>query len=92
MHEGIGGTPLLLIHGYPETKRIWWRNIQALAAAGFEVIAPDLRGVGDSDIPADDLHDIVTYSRDLHTLVHDGLGHESCVIAASDVGGWWPPI
>ena len=44
VREGIGGTPLLLIHGYPETKRIWWRNIAALAAAGFEVIAPDLRG------------------------------------------------
>ena len=41
--------PLLLVHGYPETKRIWWRNIAPLAAAGFEVIAPDLRGYGDSD-------------------------------------------
>jgi pimeloyl-ACP methyl ester carboxylesterase len=87
VHEGVGGTPLLLIHGYPETKRIWWRNIEALAAAGFEVIAPDLRGVGDSDVPPDDLHDIVTYSRDLHALVHHRLGHASCVIAASDVGG-----
>jgi pimeloyl-ACP methyl ester carboxylesterase len=87
VHEGIGGTPLLLVHGYPETKRIWWRNVAALAAAGFEVIAPDLRGVGESDIPPDDRHDIVTYSRDLHALVHDRLGHSSCVIAASDVGG-----
>jgi len=33
VHEGIGGAPLLLVHGYPETKRIWWRNIEALAAA-----------------------------------------------------------
>ena len=55
--------------------------------SGFEVIAPDLRGVGDSDLPPDDRHDIVTYSRDLHALVHDRLGHASCVIAASDVGG-----
>ena len=86
VHEGVGGTPLLLIHGYPETKRIWWRNVEALAAAGFEVIAPDLRGVGDSDLPPDDDHDIVVYSRDLHALVN-GLGHASCVIAASDVGG-----
>lgn len=86
-HEGIGGAPLLLIHGYPETKRIWWRNIEALAAAGFEVIAPDLRGVGDSDVPPDDQLDIVTFSRDLHALVHDRLGHPSCVIAASDIGG-----
>jgi pimeloyl-ACP methyl ester carboxylesterase len=39
-----GGYPLLLIHGWPETRRIWWRNIGALADAGFDVIAPDLRG------------------------------------------------
>ena len=50
MREGVGGTPLLLLHGYPETKRIWWRNIAPLAAAGFEVIVPDLRGYGDSDL------------------------------------------
>ncbi|WP_390893553.1 alpha/beta fold hydrolase [Mycobacterium deserti] len=78
---------MLLIHGYPETKRIWWRNIEALAAAGFEVIAPDLRGMGDSDLPPDDRHDLVTYARDLYALVHDGLGHSSCLIAAGDVGG-----
>ena len=33
VREGVGGTPLLLLHGYPETKRIWWRNIAPLAAA-----------------------------------------------------------
>lgn len=87
VREGVGGVPLLLIHGYPETKRIWWRNIAPLADAGFEVIVPDLRGMGDSGAPPDDAHDIVTYSRDLHALVHDVLGHSSCVIAASDVGG-----
>ncbi|MCP9270636.1 alpha/beta fold hydrolase [Mycolicibacterium arenosum] len=87
VREGVGGAPLLLIHGYPETKRIWWRNIGPLAEAGFEVIVPDLRGMGDSDIPADDQLDLVTYSRDLYALVHDQLGHSSCVIAASDVGG-----
>lgn len=87
VREGVGGVPLLLVHGYPETKRIWWRNVAALAAAGFEVIAPDLRGMGDSDRPPDDRHDLVTYSRDLHALVHDQLGHSSCVIAAGDVGG-----
>jgi pimeloyl-ACP methyl ester carboxylesterase len=53
VREGIGGTPLLLVHGWPETKRIWWRNIGPLAAAGFEVIAPDLRGFGDSDLAPD---------------------------------------
>jgi pimeloyl-ACP methyl ester carboxylesterase len=87
VREGVGGTPLLLLHGYPETKRIWWRNIRALADSGFEVIAPDFRGMGDSGHPPDDAHDIVTYAKDMHTLVADHLGHASCRIAASDVGG-----
>ena len=76
LHEGRGGTPLLLIHGYPETKRIWWRNVAPLAAAGFEVIVPDLRGYGDSDLSADDVYDLAVYSRDVHALVHDVLGHD----------------
>ena len=46
--EGVGGAPLLLAHGWPETKRIWARNVEPLARAGFEVIVPDLRGFGDS--------------------------------------------
>jgi len=35
VRAGAGGYPLLLVHGWPETKRIWWRNIAALAEAGF---------------------------------------------------------
>jgi pimeloyl-ACP methyl ester carboxylesterase len=87
VREGIGGTPLLLVHGYPETKRIWWRNIAPLAAAGFEVIAPDLRGHGDSDLAADGHYDIAAFSVDVHALVHDVLGHETCFVAGGDVGG-----
>ena len=87
LHEGVGGYPLLLLHGYPETKRIWWRNVGPLAEAGFEIIAPDLRGYGDSDIPADDALDLVHYSKDVYALVHDVLGHERCAIVAGDVGG-----
>jgi pimeloyl-ACP methyl ester carboxylesterase len=87
VREGIGGYPLLLVHGYPETKRIWWRNIEPLVAAGYEVIVPDLRGHGDSDFSVDDTYDLVTYSRDLHALVHDVLGHDSCGVLGGDVGG-----
>jgi pimeloyl-ACP methyl ester carboxylesterase len=85
--EGVGGIPLLLLHGYPETKRIWWRNITDLAAAGFEVIAPDFRGHGDSSLAPDDFYDIAAYSIDCYTLVHDVLGHEHSAVAGGDVGG-----
>ena len=87
VHEGAGGVPLLLIHGWPETKRIWWRVIAPLAAAGFEVIVPDLRGFGESDVAPDGLHDTAASSRDLYALVHDELGHERVVLAAGDYGG-----
>ena len=87
VREGIGGYPLLLLHGYPETKRIWWRNIAPLAAAGFEVIVPDLRGYGDSDLSPDDEYDLAVYARDSYALVHDVLGHEHCAVVGGDVGG-----
>ena len=87
VHEGCGGTPLLLIHGWPETKRIWHRNIAALAAAGFEVIAPDLRGFGETDIAADGHYDLAAHARDLYALVHDALGHEQVHLVGGDLGG-----
>ncbi|GAB4324883.1 MAG: alpha/beta hydrolase [Dehalococcoidia bacterium] len=87
VREGAGGVPLLLVHGWPETKRIWWRNIAPLAGAGFEVIAPDLRGFGDSDIGPDGFHDVPSHSRDLYALVHDHLGHHRVVAAGGDLGG-----
>ena len=87
VREGAGGYPLLLIHGYPETKRIWWRNIEPLAAAGYEVVVPDLRGYGDSDLAPDDVYDLASYSRDLHALMTDVLGHPTFGVVAGDVGG-----
>lgn len=80
------GYPLLLLHGYPETKRIWWRNIGELAKAGHEVIAPDLRGYGESDASAEDVYDLAAWSRDAYLLVHDVLGHERCGVVAGDLG------
>jgi pimeloyl-ACP methyl ester carboxylesterase len=87
VREGVGGFPLLLIHGWPETKRIWWRNIGPLAEAGFEVIAPDLRGFGESGLAPDGHYDIVTQARALNALVRDELGHQHCVVAGGDFGG-----
>jgi pimeloyl-ACP methyl ester carboxylesterase len=87
VHVNPGGVPLLLVHGWPETSRIWWRNIGPLADAGFEVIAPDLRGFGRSDVGPDGMHDVPSHSRDLHALVHDHLGHDHVIAVGGDLGG-----
>jgi pimeloyl-ACP methyl ester carboxylesterase len=87
VHEGVGGVPLLLVHGWPETKRIWWRVVEPLVSAGFEVIVPDLRGFGDSDVGPDGFHDVHAHVHDLHALVVDGLGHDRVVLAGGDLGG-----
>jgi pimeloyl-ACP methyl ester carboxylesterase len=87
VREGIGGAPLLLVHGWPETKRIWWKVIEPLAEAGFEVIVPDLRGFGDSGLAPDGFYDVAAHSRDLAALVTDGLGHDRVVLCGGDLGG-----
>jgi pimeloyl-ACP methyl ester carboxylesterase len=78
---------LLLLHGWPETMRIWWRNVAPLAEAGFEVIVPDLRGFGRSGLAPDGHYDAPAGARDMHALVHDVLGHPGCVAAGGDFGG-----
>ena len=87
LREGAGGFPLLLLHGWPETKRIWWRNIEPLAGAGFEVVAPDLRGFGDSGLAPDGHYDVAAQSRDMEALMRGELGHERCVACGGDFGG-----
>lgn len=44
------GPDVLLVHGFPDDHDVWRKQIPALVAAGFRVIAPDTRGCGDSDI------------------------------------------
>lgn len=45
------GQPVLLLHGFPDSRYLWRFQIPALADAGFRVIAPDLRGFGDASKP-----------------------------------------
>ena len=79
--------PIVCVHGWPETKRLYLKVIEPLAAAGFEVIVPDLRGFGDSGLAPDGMYDIVSHARDLYALVHDHLGHERVVVMGGDLGG-----
>jgi len=60
---GDGGPTALLLHGWPETNHAWRRVLPTLAASGYVVVAPDLRGCGDSDKP--------TAGYDAHTRMED---------------------
>ncbi len=51
-YEVIGeGHPVVLLHGFPDSGRLWRHQVPALVDAGFQVIVPDLRGYGRSDKP-----------------------------------------
>jgi len=45
------GQPVVLLHGFPDSGRLWRKQVPTLAGAGFQVIVPDLRGFGASDKP-----------------------------------------
>jgi pimeloyl-ACP methyl ester carboxylesterase len=77
------GTPLILLHGYAETSRMWRPIIPALAER-FTVIAPDLPGIGDSDIPADGL-DMKSAAIRIHDLV-TSLGVQKAEVVGHDIG------
>lgn len=63
-----GGPSVLLLHGWPHTWELWRPFGEAMAARGFQVIAPDLRGIGDSERP-DTGYDIATLAADITGLL-----------------------
>jgi pimeloyl-ACP methyl ester carboxylesterase len=77
------GTPLILLHGYAETS-LMWKPIIPVLAARFKVIAPDLPGIGDSDIPKDGL-DMKTAAIRIHDLMKS-LGVEKAEVVGHDIG------
>ncbi len=81
-----GDIGLLLVHGWPETRRIWARNLEPLAEAGFDVVAPDLRGFGDSPLAEDGFYDLAAHAHDLAELVRS-LGWSACFACGGDLGG-----
>ncbi|MDN3239109.1 alpha/beta fold hydrolase [Glycomyces tritici] len=83
--RGDGGVPLLLVHGFPCTSRIWSHNLIPLAEAGFDVVAADLRGYGDSDFAPDEYYDFNAFNTDLTGLL-DALGWDKAVVAGHDLG------
>ena len=61
VHRAGQGTPLLLIHGFPQ-NHMCWETVAPQLAQHHDVIIPDLRGYGESDAPANDA-DNTTYSK-----------------------------
>lgn len=62
------GVPVLLLHGFPDSRHLWRHQVTALLAAGYRVLVPDLRGFGDAPRPAE----VAAYRRP--RLVADVIG------------------
>jgi pimeloyl-ACP methyl ester carboxylesterase len=77
------GPAVILLHGYTQTSRMWTPIIPLLAQK-FTVIAPDLPGIGDSDIPKDGL-DMKTAAIRIHGLAKS-LGVEKARVVGHDIG------
>jgi pimeloyl-ACP methyl ester carboxylesterase len=85
MHYVIGGQgdPVVLLHGWPQT---WyeWRHAMPALAKNYTVIAPDLRGLGDSSKPPTG-YDGKTIAEDIHQLVTQ-LGFRTIFLVGHDIG------
>jgi len=77
------GNPVFLLHGYAQNSHMWRPLIAALAKTNT-VIAPDLRGFGQSDKPAQG-YDKKTMAQDIHALAQ-GLGYRRVRVAGHDIG------
>ena len=82
--SGGAGPAVVLLHGWPLTWREWRGIMPALAQAGFTVVAPDLRGLGDSDKPSNG-YDKKTVAADIRAIVHK-LGFETVDLVGTDIG------
>ncbi|OCW25509.1 alpha/beta hydrolase [Pseudomonas aylmerensis] len=80
------GRPIWLLHGFPECWHSWREQIPALAAAGFRVFVPQMRGYGQSSSPheiAD--YDVLTLCADIQQAM-DHFGHAQVVMVGHDWG------
>lgn len=90
LRHGGAGRPLLLLHGHPQTHLTWHKVAPGLAAEGFHVVLPDLRGYGDSSKPpGGERHE--AYSKRAMALdmveAMRSLGHGRFAVAGHDRGG-----
>jgi pimeloyl-ACP methyl ester carboxylesterase len=80
------GHPVVFLHGFPDTGRLWRHQAPALAEAGFQVIVPDLRGYGRSGKPeAVDAYSIPLLAGDVQAILAD-LGIARAHVVGHDWG------
>jgi pimeloyl-ACP methyl ester carboxylesterase len=84
---GVGGRPLLLVHGFAGGRIDFADHLDALADAGWWAVAPDLRGHGGSHQPAEEsAYTLELFADDVWDLV-DALGWERLVLLGHSMGG-----
>jgi len=83
---GTTGPLILLAHGWPESWYSWRHQFAPLVAAGYRVVAPMMRGYGDTDAPENvDDYDIVHLAADMVGVL-DALGEETAIMVGHDWG------
>jgi epoxide hydrolase 4 len=85
--EAGNGPLIVLLHGFPEFWYGWRQQIQPLAAAGFRVVAPDMRGYNLSSKPKGvDAYDAGAVAGDIRGLIRE-RGEQSALVVGHDWGG-----
>ena len=82
--SGGSGTPVVLLHGFPQSCYMW-RKVMPSLAERFHVIAPDLRGCGDSD-KLTGPYDAWTLAGDVHDLLEQAGVSEPAWVVGHDMG------
>ncbi|MFJ4879523.1 alpha/beta fold hydrolase [Streptomyces sp. NPDC088745] len=86
-HGPEDGLPVLLVHGHPFNRTLWAPQVRELVAHGHRVLTPDLRGYGDSPLPADaPATHLSAFADDLAALL-DHLGLPGAVVGGVSMGG-----
>ena len=80
------GVPVLLLHGWPDSNEVWRNQVPALAARGFRVITPDLRGFGQSARPEGKDHYRLREAVADAGAVLDACGAEHAHVVGHDFG------
>jgi pimeloyl-ACP methyl ester carboxylesterase len=80
------GPAVVLLHGFPDTGRLWAKQVPALTDAGYRVVVPDLRGYGRSDKPAEvDAYNLLYLAADVGAVL-DAAGIERAHVVGHDWG------